>query len=447
MKIPFTLLVSLISLTLFSQEPIISENHLLFTHDGKSYLLNDQKLYRITPQQTLFLKEVSIPKIEYKFVETDFGGFLISASGGIYFEFKTEDFDRLDDSFNFNSQYFNYTFHDENSLYSFGGYGLFTYKNIITEFDPSHKETFLYETNTPIDRHPIGRKKMIAEFSDNTLYIGNGLGLEPEKNSYDQKETWINDVWKFNLEDREWIPLGTSTLDMEGVTHFDFFYSNAECLLISPRKVAKIVISKNEIQLFENANFELIDTFNKSKFRYDLTINDSDQGIYAIVDQQNYSKKIQFIPFENFFGSKVHKRPFYSKPISYSYLLLIIGIVVAGGISFKLKARQKHKRTVVSLVNKKIKKLGIHLNTNDLKIIQTLLEIYPNSISFPDLMAHYDSNLSYESKKKKLRTSINNINRQLSFEFKKEPIELIEERDEMDLRIKRLKIDFKRTRS
>ena len=62
-------------------------------------------------------------------------------------------------------------------------------------------------------------------------------------------------------------------------------------------------------------------------------------------------------------------------------------------------------------------------------------------------MAHYDSNLSYESKKKKLRTSINNINRQLSFEFKKEPIELIEERDEMDLRIKRLKIDFKRTRS
>jgi len=77
----------------------------------------------------------------------------------------------------------------------------------------------------------------------------------------------------------------------------------------------------------------------------------------------------------------------------------------------------------------------------------TFADIYPNSITFPDLMSLYDSNLSYESKKKKLRTSINNINRQLNLEFNKESIQLIEERDEMDLRIKRLKIDFKRTRS
>ena len=58
-------------------------------------------------------------------------------------------------------------------------------------------------------------------------------------------------------------------------------------------------------------------------------------------------------------------------------------------------------------------------------------------------MSLYDSDISYESKKKKLRASINNINHQLNIEFKKEPIELIEERDGMDLRIKRLKIDFK----
>lgn len=447
MKTVLMFLISLINLTLYSQEPAISETHLLFTHNENSYLLNDQKLYRITPQQTLFLKDVSIPKIEYKFVETDFGGFLISASGGIFFEFEAEDFIRLDDSFSFNSQYFNYTFHNEKSLFNFGGYGLFTYKNIITEFDPSHKETFLYETNTPVEGYPIGRKKMIAEFSDNTLYVGNGLGLDPKKNSYNQKETWINDVWKFNLEDREWIPLGTSKLDLEGITHFDFFYSNAECLLISPRKVAKIVISKNEIQLFENANFELIDTFNKSRLRYDLTINHRDQGIYAIVDQQNYSKKILFIPFENFFGTKVRRSPFYSKPINSNYLLLLFGIVIVGWIIFKLKLRQKHKRTVTFLVDKKFKKLESTLNTIELNMIRNLLDIYPNSITFPDLMSLYDSNLSYESKKKKLRTSINNINRQLNLEFNKESIQLIEERDEMDLRIKRLKIDFKRTRS
>lgn len=424
----------------YGQDIVIGKNHLLFTFRENSYLLNDNNLYYISPQRFDFIARIDIPKIEYKFLETEFGGFLISHSGGIYFEFDGCKFLRLDKSYNFNSQYFNYSFGYEEDIYSFGGYGLFTYKNIITQFDLNLRETFLLETNTQLDKHPLSRKKMIAQFTDDKLYISNGLGIKSTDNPGSVNESNINDVWSFDINNKKWTELGKSLLDLGETPFYDVVYGNHYSWIISPVIVAKIDVSKNEVLYFDEANFELIDTFHKERARYDLTINNKDGGVYVVVNQSNNTQKIVFVSLKEFFGKVSRKNSLYSVDFRhYLFLSITVALVLSAVyISFRAKRKNRQYKSVIKNKSSIISTLNLY----EQQIFLSILNAYPSSVTFPDLMTIFDSKLSYESKKKKLRTALDKINYQLKYTFPKNNIQLLEIKDDIDNRIKRVKFNF-----
>ena len=49
------------------------------------------------------------------------------------------------------------------------------------------------------------------------------------------------------------------------------------------------------------------------------------------------------------------------------------------------------------------------LSKNDFLILKTIIDSHPNAVSFPLLLSIYAPDLSYESKVKKLRLTLNNI--------------------------------------
>ena len=155
----------LISLKVFSQtkNPEISANSFLFSFKESSYLISGDSIYRNLETDKWIGTKHNLAINNYVFFENNSKGYLMHSSGGILYQFDGTKFDRLDDSFIFNSQYQSFPFLHNNNIYNFGGYGLFTFKNILTYFNLSKKETEIVTIKTPTSKQPLGRKKMFSQ--------------------------------------------------------------------------------------------------------------------------------------------------------------------------------------------------------------------------------------------------------------------------------------------
>tara|TARA_B100000780_G_C20983565_1_gene393148 strand:- start:458 stop:790 length:333 start_codon:yes stop_codon:yes gene_type:complete len=76
---------------------------------------------------------------------------------------------------------------------------------------------------------------------------------------------------------------------------------------------------------------------------------------------------------------------------------------------FSIYILTKNKKTLIKklISNKNI--LRSEMSTNEILIFNCLLDNYPSQITFPEILSFYEQNLSYESRIKKLRISISNI--------------------------------------
>ena len=182
-------------------------------------------------------------------------------SGGVIYQFDGMDFKRIDESFEFNTQYQSFPFLYNGSIYNFGGYGLFTFKNILTYFNESKKETELITTTTSVSKSPFGRKKMFGQVIGDDLFIGSGFGFNNDKENGAKTAIVLDDYWKFNLKSKEWNLLGNrkSFTDDENYTIiYDF---NGKNLLVTKDMVCSIDIKENKVEFYDNANIDFIKSF------------------------------------------------------------------------------------------------------------------------------------------------------------------------------------------
>ena len=71
-----------------------------------------------------------------------------------------------------------------------------------------------------------------------------------------------------------------------------------------------------------------------------------------------------------------------------------------------------------------------------------MVKKYPQNLSFPEILNFYEQNLSYESRIKKLRLSLSNIDFIIKTSSKNK-IELKYSKNKNDKRIKQCKLNFK----
>ena len=98
------------------------------------------------------------------------------------------------------------------------------------------------------------------------------------------------------------------------------------------------------------------------------------------------------------------------------------------------------KKTNFKKISSKRKEIEQILNEEEKQIFNLIYNKYPDYIPFPELMDVFESHLSYESRKKKLRSSLYQIEDKIMGVLKSKNKVFIERKNKEDLRIKEIKI-------
>lgn len=119
---------------------------------------------------------------------------------------------RLDDSHVHRNQYSHQPFFRDGTIYAFGGYGYWLWKNYITYYNTELEEWNIQnvrpESRVPEPRIP---KTGIYVPEQDAFYLFGG-NLPDERNRADDQftgRTVLNDIWKFSFDDNTWSNLGT----------------------------------------------------------------------------------------------------------------------------------------------------------------------------------------------------------------------------------------------
>ena len=431
------ILLLLISLNSYSQEfksPILNGSF-LFTYKAQSYLISGDSIYNNSNGIQWIAKKHNLNINDFAFISDGNKGYIMHNSGGIIYEFDGNNFNRLDESFEFNTQYQSFPFLYRGSIYNFGGYGLFTFKNILTYFNVSKRETEYVVTTTAIYKSPFGRKKMFGQIVGDDLYIGSGYGFDNDKKNGAKMAIIFDDYWKFNLKSKEWDLLGNRksfTNDENYTVIYDF---NGKNLLVTKDIVCSIDIKENRVEFYDNANIDFIKSVKKDVSRNYITYNKHKEGFYLILDKPNLGNKLLFISTNDFLGKPTRSEILYSMVDNSIYYYSLIGLTLLIILSIALKSKN-----VFKIITSKRKEIDLILNEEEKLIFELIYQKYPNYISFPELMNVFETHLNYESRKKKLRHSLYQIEDKIKGILKSKNKIFIERKNKEDLRIKDIKI-------
>lgn len=426
-----------ISLCSYSQEfkSPIQNGSFLFTYKGQSYLISGDSIYSNQIKTDWISKKHNLVINDFAFISDKNKGYLMHNSGGIIYQFDGVNFNRIDESFEFNTQYQSFPFLYKGSIYNYGGYGLFTFKNILTYFNESKKETELITTTTSVSKSPFGRKKMFGQIIGNELFIGSGYGYDNNKKNGTKKAIVLDDYWKFNLTTKEWDLLGVGKSFTEDDNYNIIYDFNGTNLLLTKDMVCTIDIKENKVEYYDNANVDFIKSLKKEISRTYITYNKSKGGFYLILDKPNLGNKLLFITTNDFLGKPTRFETLYSVEDNSIFYYLLGGLffLIAGVFIM-------NKKTNFKKISSKRKEIEQILNEEEKQIFNLIHNKYPDYIPFPELMDVFESHLSYESRKKKLRSSLYQIEDKIMGVLKSKNKVFVERKNKEDLRIKEIKI-------
>lgn len=426
-----------ISLCSYSQEfkSPIQNGSFLFTYKGQSYLISGDSIYSNQIKTDWISKKHNLVINDFAFISDKNKGYLMHNSGGIIYQFDGVNFNRIDESFEFNTQYQSFPFLYKGSIYNYGGYGLFTFKNILTYFNESKKETELITTTTSVSKSPFGRKKMFGQIIGNELFIGSGYGYDNNKKNGTKKAIVLDDYWKFNLTTKEWDLLGVGKSFTEDDNYNIIYDFNGKNLLVTKDMVCNIDIKENKVEYYDNANVDFIKSLKKEISRTYITYNKSKGGFYLILDKPNLGNKLLFITTNDFLGKPTRFETLYSVEDNSIFYYLLGGLffLIAGVFIM-------NKKTNFKKISSKRKEIEQILNEEEKQIFNLIYNKYPDYIPFPELMDVFESHLSYESRKKKLRSSLYQIEDKIMGVLKSKNKVFVERKNKEDLRIKEIKI-------
>ncbi len=151
--------------------------------------------------------------------------FFVDRGCGQVYILKNDSIYRHDHSFHHQNQFGGLFFIYNNEPHIFGGYGLFTYKNIITRYDLEDREWYHYEIKGD---SPKPRKAAKGNFVNGKLYVFGG-----ERFLYDKKTNYF-DCWVFDFKTLKWTNIGNTnnspTSQMES-ENLNITFSEGVCSL------------------------------------------------------------------------------------------------------------------------------------------------------------------------------------------------------------------------
>ncbi len=243
--------------------------------------------------------------------------YVVDRGCGPVFKFANNNFERIDKSFRQRNQYGAVIFSYNDQIHFYGGYGLFTLKNITTYFDESVGEWFEFITRSQNKPEPVDGN--IGLVKDKELYVWHG---EIKRDSLLKDAQQTAAVWRLNLENRKWIKYGeTQKIIEKRNSYFNTFQVKDILYLVTSNSIYKV------------------DIFNNKVLRYDFNMPNIKNCIYdpyanqLIVINKNISsnaKNLFVYSLDELTSHIVSTKQFYEvdKPKSFIFYLYGLAVII-----------------------------------------------------------------------------------------------------------------------
>ncbi|MGO4818944.1 hypothetical protein [Flavobacterium sp. W22_SRS_FP1] len=233
-------------------------NSLLFqdANTGKSVLiLQDSLIYMGSPLTKGEYKHTRYPGKLSRYIPYSMQGstFLVHDGSGPVVEFRNDSIVACNSSPLFQNQFQSAKFVYENELYLFGGYGLFTYKNILTKYDAKNKDWTQIETFG--DHSPEPRARFYSYQVNSNLYVFAGDEADPD--DFPNYKKCDNTIWRLHLPTMTWHKMGQFDSSILSETKFTSFPANGKLYLMAQNKysyILEIDIEQNTVRKFIGKN-------------------------------------------------------------------------------------------------------------------------------------------------------------------------------------------------
>lgn len=360
---------------------------------------------------------------------------------GEVYELRNDSIVRIDNSFKHKNQFDAASFVYNGEIYFFGGYGLFTFKNILTKFDFKTKEWELVKYSN-YSKVPKPRDKAIFFLNGDELYIISGHTKISNGKQLTENSKQLFDVWKLNLKTKSWeflehlnneayfknIKKGNSySVD-------DKFYSDYNRLL-------NIDITNNELNLYKPDNKFAISFGEKYN-------SNTKEIIYALPNTNDGNKDVEIIiePFSSYSNSIVGSETLLKSKLNYLVFGILCVIIIVLVLVFRKRFSMKPKNTIA------YKKDGFYFKTKaitnlttDENIMLEFLFLNKNrKVQVSELIEIIsdDNSTNYNTLSKKKDLVFNSLKQKLAFILTVDENDLfVLSRNQKDKRIKEIRLN------
>ena len=427
-----------------AQELFFKQKPLLFFEEKSKQIIvieNDSLIIKINEKVKIPLKCVDYPKNLRDYIPFTIKkrNYFVHKGCGVVLEFRNDSIVRIDKSLLHNNQFDAATFIYKDEIYFFGGYGLFTTKNILTKFDFNLKEWILVDLSNE-NNSPYLTDAYSIKLNDNFYVFG---GYKSVNSQIIDNEEY---VYRLDLKNYSWKKTKTN-----------FFIENKNVELNEKNRFYykdNIIINKlNELLCVDFNNNKILRYKNSLPYpieHYSLVVNDE---LFAILDSNNHIKPGYYI-LKSFSIKDILKNPISEEPFYYEerpyYLYGIAGIFILLFLWFLYRKREFisyyfnptipfqywQETELLYFKGKKVK----HLSEDDIKILNKMA-LHPNQFislnEFNEMFTIDYENENYSAivkrREKKLDTFLQLLGNVSSYDFQ----DLLHERkNEIDKRIK-----------
>lgn len=374
---------------------IISGDSIYYTTDGDAFTTRKHNfnldLYRMDPVPSL---------------ENDNKTYLLSSGGGVVYKYnKDKDtITKLDNSYRFMSRFGEAKISVADTIFSFGGYGEFSYNDKLIAFKENFREWNVVPIEDPL---PKPRSKSLIQYDSISKSVHVALGVYTYFSNGVETLGRHSDIIRFDPSN-EWETTGSfKTL----LTTFDETersiteYKNFEYYKLP------MLYSNWGIWTFDLVNLKAYHHFKADKIRLqqytDILAYNRETARFLMVSNMSTNQPRYHVVNEvDLLGLEYRE---YDLSLSeglpgWAYVLI--------GASLFLLIPLFRTRTFVGLdqaILKEERKIQQQLSSEDFFILKRIVEAFPEYVEYPELQNSYEKDLSYESRIKKLRASIKEI--------------------------------------
>lgn len=439
---------------LFGQEKLVFDNINIQTgidYQNENYLVFDNSEFyyfkefnsKTWNKKDILFNEIPTSKdFPYNFFHIKDKNYFVHKGCGTVYEFRNDSILRIDNSFEHKNQFYASSFVYNDEIYYFGGYGLFTFKNILTRYDFRTKEWELikYKNNENV---PLARNNACVFLDRENLFIIGGYTENYKTNTTTSDSKRLYDIWKLNLNTKEWNYLGD--LKNKNILLFtNLNYSVSDKFYFDNGKLFQFNFKENKLlstqpkDLYTNSTLEQYNS-KTSQIFYVLSNSDDSKKEYEVIVENFDDYKSDFVNEEDLFESNNS-----TQNILLTLAVLSISLVVFYFFKKKRKPQYKNKIILKDSIFYYKDKVISNLSSEENELLHFFFKHKHQALPMNEVVDFFSKNdaTPYNTLTKKKDLVLNGLKQKLAFILEVDEEDLfITQKNTEDKRIKEIQLN------